>query len=287
MNLVLTQETISQVEGFVNAFNVWMAVLYIPIILGGFIVNLIRKKKLSLPIFKYSIFNTYLFLSVFAIAALLGSLSSGGFSYFMWFVIVGFVGMAAEATYSYVWRLYFKKNNWTYTELPIFNAFTSWYNFIPWSVGLMIFLRGLTVLSDYFVLQDFIYVSLLYLIVAAGITVVQGVVGYIRKRNNEAYDVPFSIGNFMLFSLPLIFPIILITMFFGLEYLIFSLICGLLAFILEYLYGKVMDLLFGRQYWTYSYITLDGDHTSPTNFFGAIVAGFLFVSVFLIGTIIW
>ncbi len=287
MGLVLDQQTILQIENFVNGFNLWMAVLYIPVICGGLIINWIKRNKFGLPVFKYSILNTYLFLSVFAVAAFLGALNSGGVSYFIWFLIVGFVGMAAEATYSYIWRLYFKKNNWTYTELPIFNAFTSWYNFIPWSVGLMIFLRVLTQLAGYFALNDFIYVALLHLFLAAGITAFQAVFGYIQKRKDEEFNLSFSFGTFVLFSMPLIVPVVLISIFFGLEYLIYALVCGFLAFVLEYLYGKVMDLLFGRQFWTYSYATLDGNHTSPTNFFGAIVAGYLFVSVFLIGTIIW
>jgi hypothetical protein len=277
-----TPQVIALLKNFYRYFVFFMGIGYGFAILGVILRNFLINKKVDFPLIKYSVKNVYLALSIFVLAALFAALQIHQFRFFVFFVLTGFVGMCAEAFYSYVWKLFFAKPNWKYTELPLFRGFTSWYNFIPWSVGFVVFLGILLKLESYFDVSELSYIWNSFLAIMIVGTFIELLLGLILKNTTKNFLVKFSLLNFLLFSMPVFLGIVFVGISFGWIYIVFSLLMGAVAFVTEYLYGKLMHIFFGRQLWYYNYLPLDGNHTSITNFFGAIGGGYIFIGFFVI-----
>lgn len=116
----------------------------------------------------------------------------------IFFVISGLAGMAGEIIFSCAWHIVFKREFWVYLKEPILNRFSSWLNYIPWSLGGLLYL--------YF----------------------------------------YHVFSFL--------PV-------GLNILAI----GLIGMIFEYLYGRAMYLIFGKDLWLYQFKTVD--HPRKWKFF--------------------
>lgn len=284
-NWELTNSLLADIEIFVIAVFFWM--LFVDILV--FSIGFIKKKKRGFlsPIFKYSPRNVFLYLLALSLGVVWGSIILDNWSFFFMFIVVGLLGIIGESAYSWVWKLYFKRKNWEYTELPIFNSYTSLYNVIPWGIGGVVFLGCIAVMSKFTAVREIIDTSIiaLYFSVFLGLSFIVGF-GILRKIFAKKDFIKFSLKNFLIFNIPILNGIFIISLLYGWEYFIFSILSAFTAFVLEYLYGRMLHWIFGRQFWFYNYIPIDGNHTSITNYFGAMIGGYIFLLVFLVGIIV-
>ena len=138
-------------------------------------------------IIKYSLKNYYLLMAPVFVVVFVCLLFSDYLSA-IFFIISGFAGMIGEIIFSMVWDLFSRRKFWIYLKHPIANQYSSWLDFIPWSLG-----------------------GLLYL------------------------------------SFSRILP---------LNYIFLILALGLIAMFFEYLYGRVMFFIFGKDLWLYQHGTV-------------------------------
>ena len=139
-------------------------------------------------ILKYSLKNYYLLMApVFVIIFVF--LLFSDYLLAIFFVISGLAGIVGETIFSVVWDLFSKRKFWIYLKNPIANRYSSWLNFIPWSLGAWLYLHFSRIL-------------------------------------------PLN-------------PIFLV------------LALGLIGMIFEYLYGRSMFFIFGKDLWLYQHGTVD------------------------------
>jgi hypothetical protein len=59
--------------------------------------------------------------------------------YLALFVAAGLLGIVGELIVSVVWRAFFREPIWTYSYRSVWAGYTSTLNFLPWSVGALLF----------------------------------------------------------------------------------------------------------------------------------------------------
>ncbi len=255
----------------------------IGLLLSGLVFNLIIK---VLNFFKGRKVLGFDLLSIYIIQLplLLGVVGSSLIickpQFFMIFILIGFIGMAAEAFYSYYWRIFYNKANWIYTIGGIFSNFTSVVNFLAWGAGFMLYLSVMSYIFPKVSINEFMLFSKLFLAQTMMIHLLIVITSIIFRGVKTTGLVNYNFYNFLTISFPILVPILTTSVAISWKYLFISVIFGIFTFVVEYLYGKYMRRKTGKKLWFYNYHTIDNKHTSYTNIFGGITAAYLFIFVF-------
>lgn len=234
------------------------------------------KKCLGFDLWSIFLIQLPLLFAVFASSLIICELS-----YTLIFISIGFIGMAAEAFYSYYWVIFFNKANWIYTIGGILRNFTSIVNFLAWGGGFMMFLGVMSYIFPNTSINEFVRFSKLFLIQTILIHLLLVSVHAFFGGSKRKGLINFSLMSFITVSLPIIIPLVITSAVVSMKYIAVSFVFGVFTFVCEYLYGKYMRYKTGKKLWYYNYDTIDDNHTSYTNIPGGITAGYLFVLIFL------
>ena len=227
----------------------------------------------------YKIQFVYIFQLIFVIPLFVASVLVQDFSYVLPFFIVGFIGMAAEAFYDFYWHQFNNKPLWEYTLGAIFNKYTSSVNFVAWSTSAVVFI-GIVYFFDSLMKQDqFIVFADYSLYFILTFTLIFAFLARIYK-SKKADSITFV--KYLIIVLPILLGFIFSCSLTSWIYLVYVFCFGIIAFVSEYLYGKILEYVFGKKFWIYNYATIDNDSTSPFNIIPAMFAGVLFAWVMLV-----
>lgn len=186
-------------------------------------------------------------------------------------LVFGILGMVLETILSWVWTLFFKGRVYYYTTDTLTHAFTSWLNFIPWCLGGWMFVSVFRLFSTIVPEQALFYI-LLPTIFLLGLTVVIRLVSPHKRRD-------FSPGVYVSILLCYLLPFSLSVVMFGFEVLWMMLTLTLFGVVFEYLFGKMIHWLLGKQLWVYQFYPLDKGFSSVLNIVPWGIVGLCFVVV--------
>lgn len=192
--------------------------------------------------------------------------------YLLFFLISGFAGIIGETILSIVWDILLDKPIWSYHAESAVNGYTSKLNFLPWTTGAFIFLSvgriiGRpklnpvidTKLSYYSVIIIFLMIGLL-------ITIILEVILEIKNsKDNKTLDLKFNIYRFFVFCIPIFSIYLGLILFCSWQYILFAFFFAIVGNLTEYMYGKYIEIVFGRRLWTYNYLKIEKGHSSLTN----------------------
>jgi hypothetical protein len=239
--------------------------------------------------FDFSRRNYYIMMSPFVLAIVLICVLAGTWQPLINFVVLAAAGVIGETLFSLWWDIFFPKRFWVYSFDALFRGYTSLLNFIPWGVGGLLFL-AIIEYSDLQFNQPLIRgyaTSPFYIPFAIIFILTLALVLFVAYKSRRRHKLGFefsavTVKNYIWFCLPIILPILLLAVFYGVEHLVLALLFGLIAFVAEYLFGKACVLLISKRLWYYSYFTIDNNHTKPLNIIPFMAAGFYFWTVALL-----
>lgn len=240
-------------------------------------------------VFLFNRRNYYLLMFILASPILLKGIIIGRLEYYLvMFLVYGLLGMIGETAFSILWKTFYKSRFWTYTEDTIFGSYSSKLNLIPWGIGGFLYLHTINLLFDLFGtgLNSFIrpfsldYASNHYLFIAilAGLLGYGAIKLYMVFLRKEKFDT-VNIKNYLLFISPFILLLTILTIFVNPILVIILIISGFVAFICEYLFGKLVSLLMGKQLWTYNFLSYDNKHITPLSIIPFIMGAFFYLLV--------
>ncbi|MBD3280464.1 hypothetical protein GF389_02985 [Candidatus Dojkabacteria bacterium] len=232
---------------FVIGLILWLSVILIQYITRG---------ELKFFRFKYSKTSYFIMMSPFVLSKLLDSLLLNDFKPFFIFIVFGVAGVIGETVFSIWWDTPFKKRFWVYLEEEVLKSYTSLLNFIPWSVG------GYLFINIYKTLENFITIDIhtdlsgqriiffVPMIIVGSITMFLSFVYAFYSRKRRKFYFEFKEVNaisYFVFISPLFTALIFAISFYGIEYLILASLFGIIAFIAEYMFGKMSVLFISKK----------------------------------------
>jgi hypothetical protein len=203
------------------------------------------------------------------------------------FIVSGMFGVTGELLISWWWRQFFWKGFWDYKHAAILRGDTSSLNFPAWSLG------GILIVFTYFIFENvfntnmldvmnttkiinFLSDLILYELIGIVFSIVLGKI--ILKKDMRGK----TLLRYSVFSSGILLFISLLTNTYGLKWLILFIIWGLICFVTEYLFGKIVVKFVGKKLWLYTYLTIDNGHTSLLNILPFALAGYYLFSVYLL-----
>jgi len=194
------------------------------------------------------------------------------------FLIFGIAGMVGETIFSIWWKIFFEKNFWIYRFDTLFNGYTSTLNFVLWGMGgLLLAWVGEKVGISHSPGNGFLSVPLIatyIFLFFVGLTLfVSYHIGERRKIGFQFKELNFF--SYLLFCMPILAVIVYLA-YVDILYLRAAIFFGLIAFIFEYLLGKVIEFFISKELWYYSYGSFDHKHSTFLNILPFILGGFYF-----------
>jgi len=186
--------------------------------------------------------------------------------YLVFFFVCGAAGIIGETVVSMIWSRVFDQSIWTYHHLSRINGYTSALNFLPWATGAFIFLitaRLLETMSFKIFNVDYSPYGVSGLAFVSGIILAVLLVVWHTKHTGD--EKQFTMGRFLIFCVPIVTTALALCVFCDLKFLILLLAFAVIGNITEYIYGKIINLLFGQCLWTYTYLKIDSGHSSFVN----------------------
>lgn len=232
----------------------------------------------SKPIrFKSNIFSKsryYVFLTPFMAGLVLSSVMGGVLDLVFLFLIFGISGIIGETLFSIAWQSLYSEPFWEYKVQTILNGYTSYLNFIPWSVGGITYITILEFFQQEITLEQNLRLILCSIMVLTGL-----ILAFKFLRLNKFKRA--SLINYSVFVTPLILMFVIIT-FYNSSFTVVILIAGLVAFIFEYTFGKVIEVFAGKSLWDYNFWSFDKKHISLLSILPFTAAGLWFNLFYLL-----
>lgn len=178
--------------------------------------------------------------------------------YLVLFVLAGIAGIAGEVAVSLLWRRYFHEPIWTYSYRSVLRGYTSTINFLPWSVGALLFVETGRLVQG----TPSLGLSLRAVLVSAVALGAGLACSWPARRFTAAGSGVFSPGALALFVLPVATTALGLGLVCGPRYPLMMLAFAIVGFATEYAYGRSMSVFFERGLWTYNHWSIDEGHTS-------------------------
>lgn len=254
-------------------FFVIYGLLSLLLFLIVFVMKSFKHKKFVFPRYSFTPKKYYLMLLPAPLAALIYSLLLKTFLPFVLFCVFCIMGVIGEIIFSLWWKQYYKERFWVYTTKTLINKYTSSLNFLAWGVGGFLYMAIL----DVFSLAGFVQLPFLFFVIFLILALIQLLIFFlvlkfskIKKFNKVTFQ------NWLLFTLPILITLILLIIRFGLIILFVFIAFGLVAAIIEYLFGKLSKLFLSRKLWTYTYLQKDNGHFTILSIPAFAFGGFYF-----------
>ena len=240
------------------------------------IVYLKRWKRFAAAPFEVKYFSVMIPVFLVVLAHAIVSAGSLGVGLLL---VFGVLGMVMETILSWIWTLFFKGRVYYYTSDTLAHAYTSWLNFIPWCLGGWMFVSVYRLFSNVVPEQAIFYIAL-STIFLLGLTVVMRQLTLNRRRN-------FSPTVYVSILLCFLFPFSVSVVVFGISMLWLVLALTIFGVVFEYLFGKTIRWLFGRQLWVYQFYPLDEGFSSILNIVPWGIVGICFIAVSIVLRYLW
>jgi hypothetical protein len=265
------------------SFLLWGSVLLMIINLKRFL----QGKPLKFTQFEFTNFSYHLMMSTFIVDLVFAALVFDRINALFLFAFLAVTGILGETVFSIIWDTYFDKKFWEYKVSTIFNDYSSLLNFIPWGVGGFLYLTILNAISNVigermlsqalslenFWQWDLLRMWLVYGAILLSITVFRIIfLGSLPKIEFKQVN----LGNYIVFVFPFLAAIAYITATDGLHHILIFISFATIAFIAEYLFGKMCKLFVNKKLWTYTYLTFDHQHITPLAMIPFVMAGYWF-----------
>ncbi len=246
-------------------------------------------KRLLFSGFRFSHRNYHIMMVPFIFPPLFIGFLDGTWVYLLIFLYFGIAGVMGEIIFSILWKCYFRNPFWKYKFFTIVNKSSSLLNFIPWGVGGFMYLSLTSLYTNnfgniFYEGMDKEQISFLFL-KAAAIFVLQILLfkmvskifplrKMFDKKKRIIIKYIYFISSFFLigFLMPINY----------FHYLFLFFLYGIIAFIVEYFFGKISKLIIGKKLWTYEYLTIDKKHTTLLNIVVFGLGGYYFIFLFLL-----
>lgn len=202
----------------------------------------------------------------------------GYFHHALWFPIVfliqGVWGMIGEVLFSAHWRLLMQEPLYYYTAGAFLNGYTSTINFIAWGTGYIVYSTIVNIFGPRFPLHFQIEALTSFWQVTAAVFVITILARYLYvKRDLKKMSSPVGTGVFVLCALPYVSAFLWIGYKYSINYIFIGLFFGFLGSWVEYIYGRVSELLLDRQLWVYVPKAVDHGHYTPLSTIGFLIGG--------------
>ncbi len=250
--------------------------VYTLFVIGYFLKN----RKIKFNNFGFSLINYYILVSGYLIGIFLLSLIERNLFYLSLFVFFAVAGVLGEMFFSWLWKLYFKKPFWKYNSQLIANGYSSWLNFIPWGSAGFLFLAITEIYyGDVFLIfkndtgREMAFIVMFQM---ALVFFLQFLIFKIVSRTNFKMSKKIKYIYF-------ISPFFILGLFVPIDYFNYTalfFLYGVLAFVSEYIFGKISRIVINKKLWNYNYATLDQGQTTLLNIIPFGVAGYFFLFAF-------
>ncbi len=268
-------------------FLITFVCLFLAYIVSVFSYYLVHK-KVKFKGFRFSLRNYYIMMAPFLVPSFLLIFLKNDLTYVFAFVLFSIAGILGEILFSHLWKIYFRKPFWRYSVCVMANKFSSWLNFIPWGVGGFLFLllaKEYYNLTGWDVIDGMSEVELMLILSKLVLLFIfQFLFFKTAKKIFKNLDNSKGKEDLMIKYFYFVLPFFLIGFLFYdnyYHYLSLFFIFGVFGFIAEYIFGKVSKIVIGRKLWTYEYLTIDKNHTTPLNIIPFGLTGYFFVFIFL------
>ncbi len=230
--------------------------------------------------FTFTIFNYYVMMSAFVMAAFVNAYLLSSIHPLLLFGAFALAGVIGETLISMWWRLFFVKRFWVYTVETVEHGYTSWLNFIPWAVGGSIYITILDAVVDDPFGQQFAHLWLIASAFVCGLFILQMGLRSLLYRSSQRYRTVTPI-SFILFFWPIAAFVCLLAWIYGPIIYLLACLFGCIAALAEYLLGKSTEFFISKKLWTYSYFAYDQGHFTPLSILFFTLGGFYFWSIAL------
>lgn len=249
--------------------------------------SVLLKPWLQLPL-TFSIPRYYLLMLGLLWPVLLLAYITGHYEVFEQLLVFAVAGVIGETIFSLLWDVFFAKRFWVYSTQTLFNSYTSLLNFLPWGAGGVIFI-ALTELTQFTASGSFLIMFwLLFLAVLAILLLIRGVV-YVLQGNSNTPIMQrlefkkLTMTTYFLFSLPFLAAVTGSAMaLYQYEIVLTAVVGGLVAFLVEYKFGVLCEIVLGKRLWVYQYMASRNGHLTYLSIIPFSLAGFYFVSVWFV-----
>ena len=248
------------------------------------LINYVRTNKLKINKFAFSERNYYILLSGFIVGILIQSILQNSYKSFIVFIIFGIAGVIGETLFSIWWHTFFGKRFFVYSVDTLMHSYTSTLNFVPWAIGGYIYLEiSKVVIGREKIIQIFQNLNTYYYVFGIFFLIIflEIIVFYtfIKARLPESKFHKVTFFNFIFIFFSLFYVIFYFVFYFGNEFIVLTILFGLIAVSLEYLFGKATQFFISKKMWIYSYGAIDKGHFTPFSIPAFIMAGYYFLLV--------
>jgi hypothetical protein len=225
--------------------------------------------------------NYHILASAFAVGVVVEAIARGSLLPIIYFLVFALSGVIGETVFSFWWHHFFAKRFWVYQVDALFHSYTSLLNFIPWGAGGLLYLSIVGYLrvspprTFYMIFSILVFLSVLVQIFIFNL--------YYRRNRKDFKFHEVNYLNFGLFYLTLFIPVLVTSFIYGPWVLGITLAFGVVAGVVEYLFGKSTEFFISKKLWLYQYSSFDKGHFTPLSIPAFALAGFYFwiISSFL------
>lgn len=235
--------------------------------------------------FKFSIRNYYILFLPIVISVVFWMFVVNSPRLLTAIIVFAITGVILEILIGTWWHVFFGQRLWIYRIETIDHAYSSLLNFIPWALGGFIFFSVIKYFYPMLERNSVLFstgtfYAIFALMFLLGLFLQLAFFYLIFRRNNKGYKFhEVTWQNYLFFCIPIIFPVFVLTLLYGLVVILLTIVLGVAAALLEYLFGKVTEFFISKKLWVYTYAAVDSGHFTPLSMPLFTLGGFYFGAV--------
>ncbi len=180
--------------------------------------------------------------------------------YLALFVAAGVLGIIGELIVSICWRSFFTVPIWTYSYRAILRGYTSTINFLPWTIGALIFYEVASLVGRP-------SGELLPAVLISGSALAcSWAIAWGTYRAVVGRPSAFSRKRFAWFCVPVVATAATLGFLVSWRYVLLMVVFAPIGSLTEYAYGRGMSVFFERGLWEYNHWKIDAGHSSFVTF---------------------
>lgn len=272
----------------INNWILSLAIYFIYLIVL-FVRSYLRGDTFKFTHFKFSVRNYYILMLPLAAPSLFAAISKTSAYPLLEFVFLAIAGVVGEVVFSIWWDAMFEKRFWVYRVQTMFKSYTSWLNFIPWAVGANLYLLIWRVFAQFVVdplnartphtsLPAWQFAAITFGATLVAEALLLWLWRSARGQRFEAKNVSFA--NYALFCTPILVMLTGLGFIYSTNYFALFAVMAIVAWIAEYMFGKMCHLFLSKRLWSYTYAASDHGHITPLSIIPFGLAGFYFLFIY-------
>jgi hypothetical protein len=198
-------------------------------------------------------------------------------------------GVLGEIVFSEWWTSFYKTPLYLYRQAQIDYGFSSKFNLIPYGLGGMLFLLVIQIFSKLFPnfeislsglkQNEFYYIFASSFLAGLALQfMIRAVIQFYHPRTFH-FEKP-TLSNVLLFYMPFLLGLFSAAWLFNSGLLVLAAIFSASAALVEYLYGKFLEIIYRKKFWDYLPLSFDRGHFSPLSLVAFSLMGFYFWAIY-------